>query len=176
MDEEAFKSKEPGTDGDAAVPAEPSASALPAADEKCERERREYLEGWQRAKADLINYKRDESKRQNEWRERLENEVIATFLPALDTFDLALEEVMRLNLPEEHWRGLTLVRAQFLEALKQCGVVPFDSRGAAFDPARHEALEEIDRAGSSGMVIEEVKKGYLRHDYVLRPASVKVSK
>lgn len=143
---------------------------------RSEREKAEYLEGWQRAKADAVNARRDEEKRLREWRERLENDVILEFISAIDSFDLALAGKNRSHMQSESDKGFMLIRSQFADVLKRLDVEALKTDGAMFDPTLHEALEEAEDRAPAGTVIEELQKGYMRRGVLLRPARVRVSK
>lgn len=143
----------------------------------CEREKKEYLEGWQRSKAELINYKREEERKLHDWREKLENNLIHEFLSVMDSFDLALAGMNRKHLGVEVERGFVLIQSQFNEIMRRMGVEAMHTVGTPFDPLLHEAIEEIDSSDHGpGRVIEELQKGYVRHGKVLRPARVKVTR
>lgn len=141
-----------------------------------DKEKQEYLEGWQRAKAELVNFRRDEERRLELWKNRLENEMILDFLSVLDSFDLALNPANRAHLGADAEKGLTLIRSQFLDVLRRLNIEPIDTRNASFDPQLHEAIGEVNETGSPpGRVAEELQKGYRRNGIVLRPAKVKIS-
>ena len=94
--------------------------------EKCEAERKEYLEGWQRARADYSNYKKDETRRLEDAMRVLVSRLTLEMLPVLDSFDFALESVTRAadrNRKNEE-QVLLLIRSQFLDFLKRRGIEP----------------------------------------------------
>jgi molecular chaperone GrpE len=141
---------------------------------KCQKERDEYLDGWKRAKAELLNYKKDEAKR-FEQIIRLANEgLIKDLLITLDSFDLGLAALEKEGLAQ---KGMYLIQSQLRDILKAHGleIIPV-SIGQPFNPATQEAIVEIESDKPSGTVIEEVEKGYLLNGRVVRPARVKVSK
>lgn len=140
-----------------------------------EKEKGEYLEGWQRAKADLINFKKDEGKRLEGWQMRLEEAILLEFLSVLDSFEQALHENQDAHLSEGAKRGFDLIRSQLIEVFRRLGVTEIEATGA-FDPLRHEAIEEIESDESPGTIIEVAQKGYTRSGQILRPARVKVAK
>ena len=143
----------------------------------CEKEKREYLDGWQRAKAELINSRKDDEKRLRIWKDRLEDELILEFLSILDSFDLALGGEHKKHLSDEAGRGFYLIQSQCLEILRRLGVEPLKTVGTKFDPVLHEAIDEIEsKDHEPGYVVAELQKGYLRNGRVLRPAKVKVAK
>lgn len=139
---------------------------------QCRDERRGYLDGWQRAKADLINYKREEAKRFEELAKFAAEGIVAEVVSALDSFDLALHHEM----PKDVERGIVLIRSQLEDTLRRRGLEVIQSLGQPFDPAAHESLGEVGSEGEEGLVIEELQKGYRLNGRVLRPARVKISK
>ncbi len=140
-------------------------------------EKKEYLEGWQRARADLINYKKQEKERIEEILKYAGEEMILKMLPILDNFELT-EKKLPDNLKEdENVKGVLQLKNQMLEFLSQQGVAPIEAVGEKFDPNFHEAVETAQTENSeSGTVIEEIQKGYTMQGRVLRPAKVRVTK
>lgn len=142
----------------------------------CETEKREYLDGWQRSRAELINLRREEEKRFRDWKARLENDIISQFLSIADSFDIALGDRHREHLSAETEKGFALIRSQLENVLKRLGVTPIEAVGRMFDPKVHEAIEEITDEAAEGIVMAEPQRGYLRNGELLRPAQVKISK
>lgn len=139
---------------------------------KCNDERKEYLDGWQRAKADFINYKKDESKRFQEMAQYVAGGLIQDLLPVLDSFDLALGHGMSSDVE----KGVLLIKSQFLDVLKKRGLEVMDTGGQKFNPEFHESVGEAESDMKEGMIIEEIQKGYTLNGQVLRPARVKIVK
>lgn len=139
---------------------------------RVEAERREYLDGWQRAKADLANYKRDEGKRFEEFAKFASADLIADIVQALDSFDLALQHEM----PKDVERGIILIRSQLEDTLRKRGLEVIHAKGERFDPALHESVGEVESKESEGTIVEELQKGYRLAGKVIRPARVKISK
>lgn len=166
---------------------------------KCQKERDEYLDGWRRAKAELMNYKKEEAKR-FETVVKLANEgLIKELLLVLDSFDLAIIalEQSQINAddtqinaeksPRESalgqresasWqKGMYLIRSQLKDILKSYGLEEIAILvGKIFDPAFQEAVAEIESNQPTGTIIEEVEKGYLLNGQVVRPVRVKIAK
>jgi molecular chaperone GrpE len=140
-----------------------------------EKERKEYLDGWQRAKADLVNFRRDEASRLQDGLSRAENRIIQKVLPVLDSFDRALGDIHKEHLSEEVERGFGLIRTQFAEILKQMGLMEIPSIGRPFDPALHEAVGEEESPEPGGTVTQELEKGYQRNGETVRPSRVKLA-
>lgn len=141
--------------------------------QNCEAERKEYLEGWQRAKADFVNYKNAEGKRMEDMARFVIAGLIQDTLPVLDSFDLALSH----NLPADVEKGVLLIKSQFEDILKKRGLDEVKVRpGEEFDPEKHEALGEMESEVTPGKIAEVVQRGYLFREKVLRPARVRISK
>ncbi|OHA11618.1 MAG: nucleotide exchange factor GrpE [Candidatus Sungbacteria bacterium RIFCSPLOWO2_02_FULL_47_9] len=138
----------------------------------CSEEKKEYLDGWQRAKADHINYKKDEAKRLEDIARFVTAGLASDILPALDSFDLALGHGMN----SEVEKGVLLIRSQLLDILKKRGLEVLTTAGKKFDPAFHEAIGEVEADGEEGMVAEEIQKGYMFRGAVVRPARVRISR
>jgi len=142
--------------------------------ERCKKERDEYLDGWKRAKADFLNYKKDEAKRFEELIKFGTAELIQELVTILDSFDLGLA-VLKDDEPAK--QGLQLIRDQFEDFLKKHGFSRIVvSEGQVFDPKLHEAIGEIESDGPAGLILKEVRKGYFLYDKVIRPARVMISK
>lgn len=141
--------------------------------EVCEKDKKDYLEGWQRAKADHINYKNDEGKRFEDMARFVTAGLVQEILPVLDSFDLAFSH----GLPPEIEKGILLIRSQFEDILKKRGLTEIGVRiGEEFNPERHESVGEIDSDVPAGAVAEEIQKGYFFREKVLRPVRVRISK
>jgi len=139
---------------------------------KSRDERGDYLAGWQRAKADLINYKKDEGKRLEEFARFATGDLIGDITQVLDSFDLALKHAM----PKDVEQGIILIRSQLEDTLKRRGLEIISALGQPFDPSRHESVGEAESDGPEGMVSEELQKGYSLNGKVIRPARVKITK
>lgn len=143
--------------------------------EKLRKERDDYLAGWQRAKADLINYKKDEGRRQEAFVEFAGKAIVGQLLPVLDSFELAIHDA-KTSGDKNHEHTLWLLSSQLLSILKRQGLAAMETKGAKFDPKLHESVEEVESQESAGTIVEEVQKGYFLNGEVLRPARVKVAK
>jgi len=143
---------------------------------KCRKEYDEYLDGWKRAKADLINYKKDEAKRFEAIVKFSNEALIKELINVLDSFDLALV-ALEVEEDKKTQKGLYLIRQQLEDILRQNGLERIIvSVGQSFDPALQEAVATVESDKPSGTIIEEVERGYLLNGKLIRPARVKVSK
>ncbi len=138
-----------------------------------EKECKEYLDGWQRAKADLINYKKDEGRRLEDMMQYVGAKFLEDILPVLDSFDMALAGIA----DKEIVRGVLLIRSQLADVIKRRGVEEIVPRaGDAFNPAEHESIGETESDVPAGMIAEVAQKGYALAGRVIRPARVRLSK
>lgn len=132
----------------------------------CKAERQEYLDGWQRAKADFINTKK---RLEEEGERKFEHGTYACIeklLPALDSLDIALSQ--------KEDDGLKLIQKQIFEALK---IESFDPVGDTFDPNLHEPMGtvETDKKEEDDIVTQTLQKGYKRGEKIIRPAKVQIA-
>lgn len=140
-------------------------------------ERDEYLTGWQRAKADLINERKNEEEQRKDLQRFGQEGLLLDLIPVLDSFDMASANKEAWEKAPENWRkGVEYIHSQLLGVLKQYGCEPFDPQREAFDPTRHDSIESVpvSEKKQDHTVIEVLQKGYLLNDKVIRPAKVKV--
>jgi molecular chaperone GrpE len=129
-----------------------------------------------RSVAELDNYRKRMAREREQQQLRSKMELIRQLLPVADDFALAISHV-----PVEYtalpWiEGITLIHRKLETYLVGAGVVMIEVVGHPFDPHYHEALmSEASASFPEGVVLEEIRKGYMIGDEVLRPALVKVS-
>ena len=134
----------------------------------------EYLNGWKRAKADLINYQKDEVKRFEEMVKFANGAIIKDLIAVLDSFDLA---TTILEKGGGEIKGVFMIKSQLEDVMKKNGVEELTvSVGAAFDTNLHESVGEVESDVPSGLIAEKVARGYSLNGRVIRPAKVKLSK
>jgi molecular chaperone GrpE len=138
-----------------------------------EKEKAEnYLANWQRAQADFINYKRRSEQERKEQSRFAKSTLVLSFLPVLDDLERALASVPS-EMAEESWiDGIRLIQRKAVTELETQGLSAIQALGEPFDPNLHEAVRQAD--GKEGMVIEEVQKGYMFQERVIRPSRVVV--
>jgi len=145
--------------------------------EECQKLKEEYLAGWQRARADFLNYKKEELERVGELIKYADVGLILKFLPILDNFEIAEKKLPENSKNDEKIKGILQIKSQIKDFLKNQGVEEINCLGKKFDPNFHEVVEEVNKEGvEPGTVIEEVQKGYKINDRLLRPAKVRVTK
>ncbi len=145
--------------------------------EKVKKERAEYLDGWQRSKADAINMKKEAFASGERQAARAKESVIEDLVPALDSFDMATGSAA-WDAVDPQWRGgMDQVRNQLLGALSANGVERYGKIGEIYDPYIHDVVEEKDDVpGEPGSIFKILRYGYKIGDRVLRPAQVVIKK
>jgi len=131
---------------------------------QCQKEKEEYLAQAQRAKADLINYRRRQEQILEEFKKYGQAGFAIELLPLLDSLAAAGDN-----------SHLKPIKNQLEQILKRRGLTEIKAKGEKFNPHFHEAVEMAE-GEESGIIIEEIQKGYLLGDKVLRPVKVKVAK
>lgn len=163
--------------GQASSPRETSGQAGQASDGKlsaCEKQCDEYLAGWQRAKADFINYKKDEARRFEEMIRFANEDILEELIGVLDSFDLGLAAMEKAG-PVE--KGVYMIHSKLEDIMKQRGLVRLPVKaGDKIDPILSETIVEVESEQPAGTILEVIESGYKLHDKILRPARVKVSK
>lgn len=129
-----------------------------------------------RLQAEYDNFKKRSQKEKEADRKYKSQDLINELLPAMDNFERALKiEVTEAN--SSLFDGITMVYRQLQDALKSQGVEAIESVGQPFDPNLHHAVMQIeDDEKESNTVVEELQKGYMLKDRVVRAAMVKVNK
>lgn len=141
---------------------------------EAKKQAEEYLAGWQRTKADFVNYKREEASRLEEAARYSAERFMREMITVLDSFDLGLSALEKQG-PVE--KGIYMIRAQFEDVLKRNGLVKIQVvPGTEFDPALAEAIGEIESDLSPGTVADVIEPGYEFLNRVLRPARVRLAK
>ncbi|MGI9950821.1 nucleotide exchange factor GrpE [Moorellaceae bacterium AZ2] len=146
---------------------------LVARQEEIERLRSQLL----RLQADFDNYRKRVRREQLELRQTACAELVKELLPVLDNLELAMASARGGGELDALLSGIELVSRQLVEILGRHGLSEVKALGKPFDPACHEAVatEETTEAERHNLVTEELRKGYLLHGRLLRPALVKVA-
>lgn len=151
--------------------ADPCTTELEELQKKCD----EYLNGWKRAKADFINYQKDEQKRFHDFIQFANEALIQNLIVVLDSFNLA---VNALKNPDQ---GLLIIKSQLEDTLKKHGLEPILAKaGDQFLPEMHEAIAMTENNADSSpnashTIAEIIEIGYTLNGKVIRPARVKIT-
>lgn len=132
---------------------------------------------YMRLAADFENFRKRTQREKEELELQIKSKVIADLLPVVDSFELARTHIQTETEAEEKiHRSYQGVYKQLVDCLKRIGVSAMQAKGKPFDPNLHEAvLREATNEHPEGTVIEELKRGYMLGDRVLRHAMVKVA-
>jgi molecular chaperone GrpE len=137
----------------------------------------EYLDGWQRARAEFANYKKRVEREMKDNQHLAAGDTIKALLPILDDFERAMA-----NLPPElaanAWiNGVNMIQKKLNKFLDDANVIIIDPTGQPFDPSEHEAIgtDQPTEAAPSGHVTVTMQRGYKLGERVLRPALVRVA-
>ncbi len=160
---------------DIIVEQEPEDESISRDDETapaCESD--QYLDQLQRLQAEFENYRKRIQRREDQLSDEVRSEVCRQLLPVVDDMERALahadEEKDTLR------SGLDLVYRNLITILTRMGLEAIGAEGQSFDPQIHEAIMvDADFQGQEEIVTEELQKGYLFKERLLRPAKVKVS-
>lgn len=133
-----------------------------------------YLNQLKYTKADLDNIQKQNQKRQEEVIERANGQMLEKLLPLIDELEiLGTRDAEKEKLME----GVKMVHGKLLKLAEGEGITQILAEGERFDPFKHEAIMEVETLDvPNGCVAEEIRRGYMFKDRVLRASMVKVAK
>lgn len=143
----------------------------------CKKEKEEYLTGWQKERADFVNYKKQEEDRKTMFSESMRERILGRFLSVMDSFNMAFANKEAWAKVDENWRkGVEYIYSQMNTVFEEYGVKPVGELGESFDPNIHQSLEMIptDKKEQDHKIAEVTQIGYKLGERVLRPARVNV--
>lgn len=154
-------------------------SAPPTLEEQLlatEKQAAEYLEGWQRERAEFANARKRMDRQRTEAYRNAKVDVIARLLPVIDDFQRALQSVPE-DIADHSWfEGMQLVYRKLDGLLEKENIEIIPAVGQEFDPNFHDAvMQESSDEFNSGVVMRELQTGYRLGDRVIRPAMVIVA-
>jgi molecular chaperone GrpE len=142
--------------------------------QKLRTERDTLLDRLARLQAEFENARKRAAREQQEFRDFATADAIKALLPALDSFERALQAPT--NQLNEFRGGVELIYKQLQDALAKLGVRAIPAKGERFDPHVHEAIEMVETTDvPDHQVVDELQRGYKLKDRLLRPAMVKVA-
>lgn len=144
---------------------------------KALKERDEYLSGWQRAKADFINARREDEKNRAETIKFANKELVQEILTVADSFDMAFGNKEAWEKVDKNWRtGVEYIYSQLLSILEQNGLKQINPIGEMFDPNIHTSVESVpvENEDDEHKIMEVVQKGYMMNGSLIRSPKVKV--
>lgn len=137
----------------------------------------EYLDGWQRSRAEFANYKKRVERDQANIYQTTTGNVIKRFLEIADDLERALKNRPQDNEGAQWANGIELIYRKLMGTIEAEGVTRIEPDRELFDPNFHEAISQEDsNQHESGQIIEVLQPGYQIGDRVLRPARVRVAR
>jgi molecular chaperone GrpE len=136
----------------------------------------EYLDGWQRERAEFQNYKKRMDSSREQLYQTTVGSVVRRYLVVVDDLERALARRPQDGDGAAWAGGVELIYRKLLQALEADGVQVIQADGQLFDPNLHEAIQqEPSPEHQSGQIIEVLQKGYTISGRVLRPATVRIA-
>ena len=152
-------------------PAEPDVSPV----DELRREKDALQDRLLRTAAEFDNYRKRVERERRDLADYMKADILTEILPIVDNFERALQAPSSDG--DSLRKGVDLIHKQMLDFLRKRGVTPIEALGADFDPNFHQAvIHETSPFHREGEVIEELQRGYMLGDKLLRPAMVKVAK
>jgi molecular chaperone GrpE len=128
-----------------------------------------------RLHADFENFRRRTNKEKSELLIYGNKDLLLKILPVYDDFERALEVIQKSDNKEAIVDGIKLIFNKFSSILQQSGLKEIDAKGTEFDPELHEAITKIPASPDmKGKVVDEIQKGYLLNDKIIRHSKVVV--
>ena len=142
-----------------------------------EKEKQEYLNGWQRTRADYANLVKNQEDDKKRLRAVITEGVIEEFLPVVDSFGMAFNNKDAWEAVDKNWRtGIEYIYQQLMNVLTVHDLHAFGIVGESFDPSRHQAVSELETTDEAldHTVASVLQQGFILKDSVLRAARVSV--
>lgn len=144
---------------------------------KTETEKQEYLTGWQRTKADMVNARKRDEEERKDFIKFANERLIEDLLPVLESFDMAMGNKEAWEKADKNWRiGVEYIYSQLSKALIDNGLKEINPLNEKFDHSRHEATayEPVTDEKLDHIIITVLQKGYSLNDKILKVPKVKV--
>lgn len=142
-----------------------------------EKEKTEYLDGWQRARADYANLQKTSEEDKKRFKQLFTEQFVEDLFPVIDSFNMAMSNKEVWEKVDAGWRtGVEYIYGQLMSALKEHNLEVFGEKGDEFDPTLHEAVSEVETSDKrfDHRIDTVLQRGYKLGDSVLRPARVNV--
>ena len=132
---------------------------------------------YMRQLAEFENFRKRTDKEKSQMFDQGASSVLEKFLPVLDNFERGLASIPKEEVGSPFADGMNMIYKQFLKQIEDLGVTPIEAVGKEFDPNYHNAVMQIESEEyEEGIVAQELQKGYMYHDMVLRHSMVAVAK
>lgn len=141
------------------------------------QEKQEYLDGWQRLKADFANFKKREEESKEDFIKFARENLIVDLLPVLESFQMAFANKEAWGNVDPAWRtGVEYIHTQLSQVLEGHGLTVEDPIGKDFDPREHESIGIVETTDHSlhHKIAEVVQRGYRLSGKLIRSAKVKI--
>ena len=135
------------------------------------------MTGWQKERADFLNYKKQEDDRKATFSEAMRERILTRFLSVLDSFNMAFQNKEAWEKVDENWRkGVEYIYAQMNTVFEEYGVKAIGEEGEDFDPNIYQSIDtiETDKKELEHKVAKVIQKGYKLGERVIRAARVNV--
>ncbi len=163
-----------GSEGDDSLDSESNAASDDAA--KLAAERDQYRDAALRAQAELENYRKRVAREAENSAKFLTLPLVRDLLPALDNLARTVQAAEQTGNVDDLIQGLQMIQGQFDQVFGSYSAKPIEALGQPFDPNLHEALQQMPSNEHPPMtVIQELERGYVMHDRVIRPSKVIVA-
>ena len=167
------KSEAPSSEKEEAKPA--SAPAVdPVAEAKAEAAK--MKDQWMRTAADFDNFRKRSRRELEDSRKAGKEDLLKEFLPVFDNLERAIQSAQRATDLKGVAEGLAMVLRQYVETLGRGGITKVPTIGSQFDPAHHEAIQQVESDEPPGTIVSEVQPGYMQGERLIRAAMVVVAK
>lgn len=144
---------------------------------KAESEKQEYLTGWQRAKADMVNARTRDEEERKAYIKFSNAGLIEDLIPVLDSFDMAMGNKEAWEKADKNWRiGVEYIYNQLIKVLLDYGVKEINPINEKYDHAQHEAIshEPVTDEKLDHVIVGVIQKGYSLNGKILKVPKVKV--
>ncbi len=141
-----------------------------------EKERNEYLDGWQRAKADAINKQKEAEARQKDFAVFANQKILLELIPVMDSFQMAMNNKEAWAAVDANWRvGVEYIKSQLESVFEAHGLSVFGKVGDIANPETYSSIETMhtDDPQKDGTVAEMLQYGYKLKDKIVREAKCK---
>lgn len=153
------------------------AGAASSEAESLRKQADENMERYLRTQADFDNFRRRSRQEKEDFAKYASSKLIEQLLPVLDNFERAIAASKDSKDFESLLKGIEMTQRQLGQVLEQEGLAKMDTEGQPFNPDYHQAIMQVEsEEHEEGVIVEELQKGYVFKDKVLRPAMVKVAK
>ena len=133
----------------------------------------ELTDTLQRLQAEFENYKKRSDKEAQANAKNANARLIGKLLPVLDSFDQALKIE---HTDAKYKKGMELIHSQLISTLESQGLKVINTKDQKFDPFKHEVLMVKETEDEDDKIIQELQKGYMLNDIILRHSKVMIAK